>query len=331
MKYYDLLTPPLELSGLAVKEKGKFWRLPEDLIDNVNEDIKSLGKHTAGACVRFRTDSEQIELKVTLSGCVHHSHFAPSGHSGCDVYFDKQFANAIRPEKEDQTYYEGISKRPFYQSRGVRDVQINLPLYNGVNDLVIGVDDGANVLPPTPFKIKKPVVFYGSSITQGACASKPGNAYFSMLSRALDFPVYCLGFSGSAHGEKNMAEYIAGLSMSAFVMDYDHNDGMPELLGRHEPFFKIIREKNPELPIILPSRGDFERKAENRELREVVRATYNNAVAAGDKNAYFIDGETYFGKKDRGCFTVDGVHPTDLGMWAMAQTMEPILKKILYK
>ncbi|MBQ7625173.1 MAG: hypothetical protein IJS65_07855 [Clostridia bacterium] len=331
MKYFNVLNPPFSVEGLAVAKEGLFQRLPEDLIDNVNPNVSRNARKTAGACVRFRTDSTAVAVKVTLKNNSHNCLENVCGAHGVDVFFDGRFGGVAYPERDDLTEYEGTVAPPYFiETEKPHDVRINLPISDAPVHMEIGIDDGASLLPPTPHRIEKPVVFYGSSITQGYFSTRPGVTYVSALAMRLDFELINLGFGSGAHGELNMADYINAFDMSAFVMDYDHNDDVPALLERHEPFFKRIREKHPYLPIILPSRPDFDRKAINAENRAVVRATFDNAVAAGDKNVYYIDGETFYGNADRDGFTMDRVHPNDAGMRAMADGMFPVLSNILY-
>ena len=205
-------------------------------------------------------------------------------------------------------------------------------LYNGINELYIGLMM-AKVLPAPDFTIKKPVVFYGSSITHGACASRPGNTYPSCICRWLDANLINLGFGGGAKGELEMAEIISSIDMSAMVMEYDHNASSVEYLAAtHEAFFKHIRQARPDLPIVLLSRPDFDLNpgpAETRPRREVIYNTYINAVNSGDRNVYFIDGESFFGTDNKDMCTVDNTHPNDLGFYRMAKVIYPVLKKIL--
>ena len=128
-----------------------------------------------------------------------------------------------------------------------------------------------------------------------------------------------------------MARYIAGLEMSAFIFDYDHNAPNVDHLRRtHEPFFRIVRQAQPQLPIVLVSKPDFDGYPdENRERRNVILQTYANAVAAGDRHVYFVDGETLFGRGDRDMCAVDGCHPTSLGFLRMADRLEPVLRRAL--
>jgi lysophospholipase L1-like esterase len=140
-----------------------------------------------------------------------------------------------------------------------------------------------------------------------------------------------LGFSGNAKGEPEMAELISQLEMSALVMDYDHNAPDAEHLKKtHENFFKIIRNKQPDLPIIIVTKPDFDRDIEtNKMRREIIYNTYKNAVDNGDQNVHFVDGETLFGNENRDACTVDGCHPNDLGFMRMAERIYPVIKKAL--
>ena len=129
-----------------------------------------------------------------------------------------------------------------------------------------------------------------------------------------------------------MARYIASQEMSVFVMDYDHNAPDAAHLERtHEPFFRIIRDAQPDLPVVMMSMPDFDRDpANNSRRRDIIRRTYENAAAAGDKNVYFIDGETFFGDAERELCTVDDCHPNDIGFLRMADVLTPVLRGILY-
>lgn len=332
MKFFNILESPIKIDGLAVVEQGRFHRLPDDVINNVNEGVTGLAKQSAGACVRFRTDSPVVFVKVTLisGGCM--NHMPLSGQSGVDIYIDGQYISSIRPDSSQTVTYEGTAVLPVIFEKGVlHDVRINLPLYNGITDMQIGVDDGFQLESPSPYTIEKPIVFYGSSITQGGCASKPGNAYCSMLARWLDAAHINLGFSGSARGEESIGSYIASLSMSVFVLDYDHNaPSIEHLQNTHARFFNQIRSAQLDLPIVIVSKPDFDLSPiDNTKRRSIINETYNNAINAGDTKVWFVDGEMLFGTHDRGACTVDGCHPNDLGFYRMAETIYPILRKIL--
>lgn len=209
-------------------------------------------------------------------------------------------------------------------------MQYNFPTYNPVTKLYIGIKGGSKTEVPDNYINKNPVVFYGSSITQGGCASRPGNIYQNFLSRALNMDYLCLGFSGNAKGEKEIAEYMAKLHMCAFVSDYDHNAPDSEhLRNTHFALYEAIRNKNPELPYIMithPGNGINE----SVSRRKIIMESYLKALDKGDKNVYFIDGDSLFAGYEFENCTVDGCHPNDLGFYRMAKGILPILKEILY-
>ena len=188
------------------------------------------------------------------------SHMTVCGIGGFDLY-----AKADDDDPDLQEYYVGTFKPPFNLETGfdaivhlpdrrMRTFTLNMPLYGGVNELYVGLDKDST-LEAAPERKYKPVAYYGSSITQGGCASRPGNSYQAILSRALDCGQVNLGFSGNGKGEPEVAEYIASMELSAFVMDYDHNAPTNEhLLATHEPFFQIIRKAQPKLPVIFVTR-----------------------------------------------------------------------------
>jgi lysophospholipase L1-like esterase len=182
------------------------------------------------------------------------------------------------------------------------------------------------------------VVYYGSSITQGGCASRPGKTYQDIICRRFDYNYINLGFSGSAKGEDAICEHMATLDMSAFVLDYDHNTPSEQnLIDTHEPFYKKVRAAHPDIPIImvtapntkLQGNVNYAGRGFLYNRREIIRKTYENAVAAGDQNVYFIDGESFFGTVGRDSCTIDNCHPNDLGFYRMAEQVWRVLSKIV--
>ena len=176
-----------------------------------------------------------------------------------------------------------------------------------------------------------PIVYYGSSITQGGCASRPGNTYQSVLSQRLNIDHINLGFSGNGKGEDSIVEYMASLKMSAFVSDYDHNaPSVEHLRNTHCKMYQKIRAAHPDIPYIMLSRPDFDH-AYNDSIRrrDVIYETFRYAHAQGDRNVYFIDGASIFRGKYADMCTVDGCHPTDLGFALMADAIEAELERAM--
>lgn len=340
--YYDVFSLPFHVDGLydpcGIR---KFCRLPLDFIGCCNEGVQQLAWHTAGGRIRFATDSPWVAVAVQLRGVVHMAHMPNTGHSSVDVYAGPRGAHAGEQKfrgtifcAKPQLSYTGLCS--LGGSTVPQEVTLNLPLYNGVEKLYIGIQKDASLWEPAPYRIEKPVLFYGSSITQGGCASRPGNNYVNHLSRWLDFNFTCLGFSGAAKGEQSMAEYIASLDLSAFVLDYDHNayDEPGEPVGTalrktHAPFYETVRKAQPDLPIIVISRPNFTGSIEDCVRRDIVLETYLRARENGDDKIWFVDGETLFQDCDRDACTVDGCHPNDLGFYRMAETVRPKLAAAL--
>ena len=327
MKTYSYKDAPIKVFGVVdFEKKGKLQRLPDELIEKIPR-LSHFGRRCPGARILFKTDSESIRVKIifaTLSIDKGMSIFACQSAS---VYAgerqNSRLLGLISPSNYDEKTFEATVRK----GEGLEDVAIWLPRNEIIEDIEISLSDEAKLLAPTPYKYQKPIVYYGSSITEGGCCATNTCGYNAIISRHLDIDYYNFGFSGNARGDLNMAEYISGIDMSIFVYDYDHNAPTVEhLANTHEPFFKLIRQKNPTLPIVMMTRPAITYTADDCARREVVRRTYENALGAGDKNVYFIDGESFFGEYDRELCTVDRTHPNDLGFYRMAEVVENVIK-----
>lgn len=337
--YRDVKEAPFSLEGLAFYEENEkaYRRLPLSFTEKeINAGAFTLSKHTSGVCVRFRSDSKQIMIRATLFACCDMNHMTRAGSCGFDSYCkplngEWTYNTTVQPNRDQLDVNSKITAVVGKNPEGrLCDWIVNFPLYGGVDQVELGFQEGSMLLEATPHKYKDPILFYGSSITQGGCASRPGNQYTSMLCRKLGAPQINLGFSGSGKGEIALAQRIAKLKLSAFVMDYDHNAPDPEHLQKtHEPFFQAIRSVQKDLPIIMMSKCDYKPGAADDLRREIIRTTFLNAVKNGDKHVYYIDGETLFGKNMRDACTVDGCHPNDLGFFRIYKNVLPVLKKAL--
>lgn len=335
MTFYEPYEPPFSLFGIAPNKHGVLCRLPEHLLSECSTGVQRLAYHLAGTCVRFSTSADHLAIVWELTETANMPHFAASGQSGMELFEETDMGTRhvknLIPVTDNGHGCRKKQSAYIPLPGGMRHYALYLPLYNGLSQLLLGFPQGAHIAPGRMPKIDKPIVFYGSSITQGGCVSKAGSAYPTILCRRLDAVQINLGFSGNGKGEENIARHIASLPMSMFVMDYDHNAPTPEHLQKtHEPFFRIIREMQPELPIVILSRPSFDMNPdENAVRREIIRNTYEHAVAAGDQHVVFVDGELFYGQTDRDMCAVDGTHPNDLGSWRIAEALEPILWKAL--
>ncbi len=337
MKFFDITEKPIKIYGLAVvnKEEKKFWKLPAEMIERMPQ-LEYLGKRTTGGRVRFCTDSSSITIRMTLKQVGEDINFPTAGSAGADVYYGRGqssiFAGYIAPG--DHSLEEVFVEKTFAAPGKMDIVTINLPRNDHLSQMEIGIEDTATIQASPEYVISDPIVFYGSSITEGGCCSRVGNAYTSVVSRWLDADYKNYGFSGNAKGEEEFANFIAShQKMSVFVYDYDHNTPSVEhLKATHRRFFQIIRDAHPALPVVMMSRPDTDPYTkEIGELRDAVYETYRKAKEAGDQNVYFVDGGQFFGSVGRAECTIDGCHPNALGFMRMSETLYPIIKNALGK
>lgn len=337
--WYDVQTTS-ELCLHGVFHDGvQYRRLPDDIACSVSDGVAFLSKHTAGGRVRFQTCSPSIAVRLVLTHDGVMSHMPACGSHSASVYCNGAFCGVLKPsvhdivramDKQEPFVFDGVVNTPLKQRKTYNAITVCMPLYCGVYKMYIGVKKGYDIRPADKYTHDKPVVFYGSSITQGGCASHAGAEYIALLSNWLDFDYINLGFSGSGRAEPQIVEYLASLDASVFVIDYDHNAPNPEhLQATHYPLYARIREKNPQTPILFLTKPDCDNDAHGAERRKIIRTTYNRAKKQGDANVYFIDGKRYYGKTHRDICAVDGCHPTDLGFCKMAKTILPTLKNIL--
>ena len=335
MVLYNVKEKPFKLYGFVECEDNAFKRIPTEVAQQISSGVKYSHAHTSGARVRFKTNSEYIILKAKMSSFTVLPHMPITGTSSFDLYADGEYVSTLFPPLTYDGFEpvfelkDGFEAITTFNDKKMRDIVIHFPLYNNVDELFIGISDNAELVEGGEYKYTKPVVFYGSSITQGGCASRPGNAYISIISRWLDTDIVGLGFSGNAVAGETVANYIANLDMSVFVYDYDFNSPSEEHLAKtHEEMFKIIREKNPNLPIVMASRVN-KVSEENKRRFKIIEETYNNAIANGDKNVYIINGMDILTSIDKEIFTVDGVHPNDFGFYCMAKAFGDVIKNLL--
>ena len=329
-----------DLRGVFYDEDaGCYYRMKREIADQVSTGVKVLARCTVGGRIRFRTNSPYITARVKslkLNMSWNYSLFA---RCGLCIYVNGVYDGFIRADfkewenaKDDIMYYDGI-----YHTRetGVYDVEIYMPNYSEtVYDVEIGLKDGSELLPAKPYTFNdKPVVIYGTSLTQGACVSRAGNDYTSVVSRMCDTDFINLGFSGNGRGEPIMADYLANLDASVFILDFDGNVRSEEdLIAVHMPMYRKIRAKHPTTPIIMitvQAMGEFALKSLAK--KEIIYQNYLTAKAEGDENLYFIDGTTMYGEEDiDACFS-DLLHPNDMGYYRIAKSLKPILMDALKK
>lgn len=332
IKFLDSQADCFDIYGVMCTD-GKYHRLPFDVAKNTNDGVNHLHNYTAGGRIRFITNSKYVVINsLTSADSGKMAHITTLGSSGFDMYLiENGKAVYFRSFMPLHNFGEKFEQIVEFQDNNTRDILIHFPLYNTCRNLYIGVQESAFVKPGSKYKYQTPIVYLGSSITQGGCASRPGNAYQNHISRYFDTDFINLGFSGSCRGEQALSDHIASLDMSIFVLDYDHNAPTVEhLAATHENVFKTFRKKHPDTPVIIMTKTDVPRTKDALEntnkRREIIRRTYDNAVAAGDKNVYFLDGQEIFKIAGYTDCTVDGCHPNDLGFWCMAQALIKVIE-----
>jgi GDSL-like lipase/acylhydrolase family protein/SGNH-like hydrolase/esterase family protein len=337
--WYSPARPPFCLAGFAwFPQDGIYRRMPLNPPKALPEAVVGLAGHTAGGQILFQTDSTRVLVRVCLAGRADMPHMPATGQCGFDCYVGppggKRLAGASKYWHNDTEYEVAVMDRP---SREMRNVTLHFPLYQGVKEVLIGLDPDARIEGPPPFALADPVVVYGTSITQGGCACRPGMAHTNILSRRLNVEFVNLGFSGSGRGEPEVAEAVASVPRAAmFMLEYEQNCQPPETLRATLPaFLRILRRQWPQTPIVIVS-GFRDADALLAEPDPVV---------AGEKRAF--DPETVEELKGgrgggihllhRGSIqgddwaecTVDCVHPTDMGFVRMADGLEPVLRRLL--
>lgn len=316
-------TLPCVLTGL---HPGTFCRMNPSVLPKLPAPVQELTQHTAGGMVHFHGKAGRYGYRYELRSGEDMSHMPRTGSAGLDVYADWgegfKFLSVSRPAY-GVTTVSGEFRLP-----KEAEVILYLPLYNGLQALELGYETPLTA--PGTLCRRKPIVFYGSSITQGGCASRPGNSYAAMVCRALGYPQHNLGFSGNGKGEIEMARYIASLPMTALVMDYDHNAPDAAHLQRtHLPFLQTILEAQPELPVLVLSRPDTDSDPDGcHQRRMVIRQSVTKLQQQG-YHCHFLNGKNLFPDEWRQSCTVDGCHPNDLGFSFMAEKVKLCLQAML--
>jgi hypothetical protein len=334
--WHDMKTFGIE--GRAFDDTEIFYdRLPARAKKLVRSTVWGLSRDSAGMAVRFVTDATTIKAKWELkdSGLAM-DHMAATGVSGLDLYArmpDGQWRwlGVGRPKKypvNEGTLATGITP-------GKREYLLYLPLYNGVKKVEIGIPEGAKIekAPAYPVAKRKPLLFYGTSITHGACASRPGMTHSAMLGRRFQRPIINLGFSGNGRMEIEVARLIAEIDAAVYIIDCLPNIDAKTTAARTEPLVKYLREKRPNTPILLVEDRNYSNsylkpsaKQRNESSQAALKTAYKNLKKASISNLYYLEGKNMLGDDFDG--TVDSSHPNDLGFWRQANHFETALRKI---
>jgi GDSL-like Lipase/Acylhydrolase family/N-terminus of Esterase_SGNH_hydro-type len=337
LSWHSLTDLGIEGSGW-VETDEPYVRLPRRAKEKVRPAVWSLSRHSSGVCTRFVTDSSEIHAKWKLkSKRLGFPHMPPTGVSGVDLYVRMdngrwRWVKNGKPDAQETTTLI-IKNIP----EGEREFLLYLPLYNGVNSISIGILESANIkhAPAYEGKKKKPILFYGTSITHGACASRPGMVHTAMLGRRFDWPVINLGFSGNGRMELEVVEFINEIDAAVYVIDCLPNLRPQEVKERTIPLVKKIREKHPDTPILLVEDRNYPNgfliespRIRNLNSQKNLKIAYDQLISEGAKNLYYLEGIKLLGED--GDDTVDNSHPNDLGFYRQANAFEEVLRPILF-
>lgn len=330
--YHDASAFPL-LGKATEATATRYERLPDSLQHISRKPLWDLGRNSAGLAVRFRSNSTSIAARWEVRDNRSMNHMTPTGIKGLDLYCLQDgkwiFAGSGRPQGKINK--ATIVKNMLPQER---EYLLYLSLYDGVTSLAIGVDSLSEILQPAVDlpRREKPIVFYGTSILQGGCASRPGMAHTNILERRLNRECINLGFSGNALLDLEIAHLMASVDASMFVLDFVPNATVEQMKERADEFYSIIRRKHPHTPILFiedpiftHSPFDTRIAKEVKDKNETLNAIFQSLKQRGEKNIYFLSSRDIIGHD--GEATVDGIHFTDLGFMRYAEVLYPILKK----
>ncbi|MFT7678367.1 MAG: lysophospholipase L1-like esterase [Planctomycetota bacterium] len=328
----------LTLRGQAWPDSSPpFGRLPLKAKEAVRDRVWSLGLQSAGLHVDFESNASEIHARWSLtSETLAMKHMPASGVSGLDLYVrdgtvwrwlglgqpTEQLGNVARLAK-------GLAPK-------WRTYRLYLPLYNGVSALELSVpaESELRAIPPSDTPRPLPIIFYGTSITQGACASRPGMTHAAILGRRLDRDVINLGFSGNGRMEAELGLLLAEIPAAAYVLDCLPNINAAQVAERTQPFVEALRLARPKTPILLVEDRSYgyaflEESAQqrNESSRAALRAAHAALLEAGVRGLYYLPGANLLGSDGEGL--VDGSHPSDLGFMRQADAFEPVLRLML--
>lgn len=317
----------LTIEGKGWKDVESYYdRLPAKAKGVAPEHVWNLSHDSAGLCLRFITDASSIQVRWVLrSSDLAMAHMPATGVSGVDLYGKDEngvwrFLANGRPED--------VTNTVAFNLEAGRENLLYLPLYNGVKTVEIGVPKDKTISPSKPAsrKYNAPIVFYGTSITQGGCASRPGLAATAIVGRELDAPIINLGFSGSGKMEPEMADLLCELDPFIYVLDCIWNMTPDMVQERVEPFVKKLRQAHPDTPILLAEDSSV-RNTTPTEKGRILRTVFEKMTKDGIQRIYFLSNKGMLGTDWEG--TVDGCHPNDLGMMRQAEVFVEALKPLM--
>ncbi len=335
LAWHDVTTWGVEGRAFGELERKRWFdRFPASADGQVTPAVWNLSRDSAGLMVRFKTDSSYIWADYTLlRERINGVNMTPIGASGLDLYARDdagkwRWVGVARPEKKEVRVELANTLKP-----GLREYAIYLPLYNGVEKLSVGVAPSATFEPLAP-RTDKPIVFYGTSITHGASASRPGMVHTAILGRRFDRSVINLGFSGNGRMDTAVGDLLIKIDAAIYVIDCLPNMGAAAVREKCIPLINQLRAARPTTPIVLVEDRRYtnswiqpKRDQDHSDNHAALREAYEKLKAAGITGLFYIGGDDLLGNDGEGA--TDGSHPNDLGFMRQADVMEPILRAAL--
>jgi len=341
--------PLIEGQAWAKELKNPYDRLPSRAEKVVRDAVWGLSQQSAGLMIRFRSNAAEIKIRYIVGGKQALPHMPATGVSGMDLYAissdgDLRWCAGKYAFGDTIVYnFRNLESGDGYHKLG-REYRLFLPLYNSVKWMEIGVQAGT-AFTPLAVRPDKPIVAYGTSIMQGACASRPGMAWTAILGRKMDRPLINLGFSGNGMMEKEMMDFVGEIAAKIYILDClpnltirpdsKNNLTVEEVRKRILDGVRSLRKKRPNIPIVLAEHAGYTDEAMNLqsknyylEVNQILQEAFAQLKSEGLRDIYIIS------KKDFGQdieTMVDGTHPTDLGMMRYAEGYEKHIRNILYE
>ena len=332
VQWFDALKIGIEGQGWT-ETAHAYDRMPARAEGVIPPAVWSLSRHSAGMAVRFVSDSPEISARWSVRNAnLGMPHMPATGVSGLDLYAKDgdqwRWLAQGRPSQQNDNRAQLVKGAP----AGSHEYMIFLPLYNGTEKLEIGIKAGSTLAKAPQRADERPIVFYGTSITHGGCASRPGMAYPAILGQRLDRQTINLGFSGNGRMEPEMGTLIAELDASIFVLDCLPNMNPAQVTERVAPLVKTLREAHPETPIVLVENIIYQSSwfyggGGHVVKNEALKVVYTGLLQDGVTGLSYVPCDDLLG--DDGLGTVDGTHPTDLGFFRQANAMEETLRAAL--
>lgn len=350
-KYFSWWNPAnhefnvIDNQGWPDDKLSHYDRLPEKAKGKVRDAVWNLSRHAAGLKIRFRSNSKNIVIRYQVNGKYEMPHMPATGVSGVDMYAKNSDGDWVwlrgRYSFGDTIQYNffEINPKDTYHENG-REYHLYLPLYNSIKWLEIGYEDGTH-FEPLPIRPERPIVVYGTSIAHGACASRPGMAWASILERKMDRPLINLGFSGNGRLENEALDLISEIDAKLYVLDClpnltpTKNRTTDEVRKLIIEAVKQLKQKQPDVPILLVDHDGYSDASLNLTRKDIVEQlnnanheTFAQLKSDGYNEIYLLTNDELNLSYES---FVDGTHPTDLGMMEYANAYETRIREILHE